>query len=81
MTQAAISGVITAVVWYVAARGFFNAQHKLALWYAGVFGLIGAYGGYLQGDNPKAAKKGEYSYRLPFEGRAGPFVAPPAKTP
>ena len=76
MYQALISGVITAVVWYVAARGFFNAQHKLAMWYAGVFGVIGAYGGYLQGDNPKPTSKGQYGYRLPFGGQAGAYVAP-----
>jgi len=72
-TQAAISFVITAVVWYVAARGFFNAKHNMAMWYAGVFGIIGGYGGYLQGDQPVAGKraKTEGAYRLPFGGRAG----------
>ena len=79
MYQAAISGVITAVVWYVAARGFFNAQHKNALWYAGAFGIIGAYGGYLQGDNPKPTKAGQMAYRTPLGGGFGAFKEP-AKT-
>ena len=68
--QAAVSGAITAVVWYVAARGFFNSKHKQAMWYAGVFGLIGAYGGYLQGDQPALGKRksGDPAIRLPFGG-------------
>ena len=71
--QAAVSGVITAVVWYVAARGFFKSNHKQAMWYGGVFGLIGAYGGYLQGDQQAAdkQKKGAAAIRLPFGGGYG----------
>ncbi len=68
--QAAVSGVITAIVWYVAARGFFKSNHKQAMWYGGVFGVIGAYGGYLQGDQPSVDKrgKGTPAIRLPFGG-------------
>ena len=71
--QAAVSFAITAIVWYVAARGFFNAKHNTALWYAGVFGIIGGYGGYLQGDQPDASKlsSGDPAIRLPFGGGYG----------
>ena len=60
------AGVITAVVWYVAAKGFFRANNKQAMWYAGVFGIIGAYGGYLQGDQAETRKVGVYGIRGPF---------------
>ena len=71
--QAFVSGAITAVVWYVAARGFFNSKHRAALWYAGVFGIIGAYGGYLQGDQQDITKRstGAPSIRLPWGGGFG----------
>ena len=71
--QAAVSFAITAIVWYVAARGFFNAKHNTALWYAGVFGVIGGYGGYLQGDQMTEAKRssGDPAIRLPFGGGYG----------
>ena len=71
--QAAVSFAITAVVWYVAARGFFHAKHRMAMWYAGVFGLIGGYGGYLMGDQPAASarKSGAPGIRLPFSGGYG----------
>ena len=71
--QAAVAFAITAVVWYVAARGFFGAKHRMALWYAGVFGIIGGYGGYLMGDQPalKSRSSGDPGIRLPFGGGYG----------
>ena len=73
--QAAVSGFITAVVWYVAARGFFRANNKQAMWYAGVFGIIGAYGGYLQGDQADGRKVGVYGIRGPFGSGIAPKTA------
>ena len=59
--QAIISAVISGVVWYVVARGFFGGGHKVAIWYAGIAAVTAGYGGYLKGDD-----KG--GYRLPGAG-------------
>ncbi len=61
MYQAAVSGIVSAVIWYVVARGFFSVAHKGALWFAVIYGIIGAYSGYLMGDEQKG-------YRLPQGG-------------
>ena len=61
MYQALISGIVSATIWYVVARGFFGVAHRGALWFAAIYGIIGAYSGYLMGD-----EKG--GYRLPQGG-------------
>ena len=57
-TQAIISALISGIVWYVVARGFFGGGHKVAMWYAGIAAVTGGYGGYLKGDSDEG-------YRLP----------------
>ena len=53
MYQAGVSAIVSGVIWYVVARGFFSVGHKGAMWYGGIFALIGGYSGYLKGDEAK----------------------------
>ena len=61
--QAAVSFIVSAVIWYVVARGFFSVAHKGAMWYAGIYGIIGGYAGYLKGDEKEGG-----AIRLPQGG-------------
>ena len=53
MYQAGVSAIVSGVIWYVVARGFFGVGHKGAIWYGGIFAVIGGYSGYLMGDEGK----------------------------